>query len=197
MRTRTRSPRRTGSGSMPGKTRLFHAHILKSSISATFGVYEPGWIRKALSRNTKSRSTRMKLGSFRVHDDEAHHAHRHLHHLVGVRVIHEVAGLRHRELVDERFPDRDVGLRETAHAIHAVRQQHAVPVDRRVLGQFVGDEDAQLVAFHAFDRRPGRLAVVAPEMRGHAGRHLDASRVRRSDEIPSTRCSCATAATSH
>ena len=28
MRTRTRSPRRTGSGSMPGKTRLFQVHML-------------------------------------------------------------------------------------------------------------------------------------------------------------------------
>ena len=27
----------------------------------------------------------------RVHDEEAHHAHRHLHHLVRVRVVHEGA----------------------------------------------------------------------------------------------------------
>ena len=38
MRMRTRSPRRTGNGSMPGKTRLFHVHMLKLVISATRGV---------------------------------------------------------------------------------------------------------------------------------------------------------------
>lgn len=37
MRTRTRSLRRTGSGSMPGKTRLFHVYMLKSIISETLG----------------------------------------------------------------------------------------------------------------------------------------------------------------
>ena len=37
IRTRTRSPRRTGNGSMPGNTRLFQVHMLKSVISLTFG----------------------------------------------------------------------------------------------------------------------------------------------------------------
>ena len=32
MRTRTRSPSRTTSGSMPGNTRLFQVHMLKSVI---------------------------------------------------------------------------------------------------------------------------------------------------------------------
>src|SRR3954464_11408089 len=38
-----------------------------------------------------------------MHDDHAHHAHRHLHHLVGVRVVHEGPALPHLELVDEGF----------------------------------------------------------------------------------------------
>ena len=42
MRTRTRSFLRTTSGSMPGNTRLFQVHRLKSVISATFGVCAPG-----------------------------------------------------------------------------------------------------------------------------------------------------------
>ena len=37
MRMRTRSPSRTGSGSMPGNTRLLKVHMLKSVISLTFG----------------------------------------------------------------------------------------------------------------------------------------------------------------
>jgi len=36
-----------------------------------------------------------------------------------------------------------------------------VPVDGRMLGQFVGDEDADLVAFDRLDGRTRRLAVVA------------------------------------
>jgi hypothetical protein len=42
MRTRTLSPSRTGSGSMPGKTRLFQVHMLKSVISETRGSAVPG-----------------------------------------------------------------------------------------------------------------------------------------------------------
>ena len=38
MRTRTRSPLRTTSGSMPGKTRLFQVQRLKSVMVMTFGM---------------------------------------------------------------------------------------------------------------------------------------------------------------
>ncbi|OMP13455.1 hypothetical protein COLO4_01653 [Corchorus olitorius] len=106
---------------------------------------------------------------FRVHDDKAHHAHRHLHHLVGMRVVHEGAGLLHLELVDEGLAGWNVRLRQAAHAVHAGGQDHAVPVHRGVLGQLVGHEDAHAIAFYAFDRRAGALAVVAPEMARHAG----------------------------
>ncbi|TSE33248.1 hypothetical protein Tchar_01837 [Tepidimonas charontis] len=50
MRTRTRSPRRATNGSMPGKTRLFHAQMLKSSMVLGLGVRAPGVTSKALSR---------------------------------------------------------------------------------------------------------------------------------------------------
>ena len=123
----------------------------------------------------------MQRRIFRVHHDEAHHAHGHLHHLVGVRVIHEGAGLLHLEFVDESLAGLNLRLGQTAHAVHAVGQQDAVPVDGGVLGQLVGDEDAQLVAFHAFDGRPGRLAVVAPQPRDHAGRDLALDRL--GDEV--------------
>ena len=97
-----------------------------------------------------------------MHDDRAHHAHRHLHHLVRVRVVHESPAFPDREFVDEGLARLDVRLRQSADAIHAVRHQHAVPMDGCVLGQLVGDEDADLVALDAFDGRPRRLAVVAP-----------------------------------
>ena len=47
-----------------------------------------------------------------------------------------------------------------------------MPVHGRVLRQLVGDEDADLVALDRLDGRAGRLAVVAPQMRLHAGREL-------------------------
>ena len=42
---------------MPGKTRLFQHHRLKSSMVMIFGVALPGSMSKALSRKQKSRST--------------------------------------------------------------------------------------------------------------------------------------------
>ena len=114
----------------------------------------------------------VERGVVRMHHDEAHHAHRHLHHLIRVRVIHEGAGLLHLELVDEGLAGLDLRLIETTHPVHAVGQEDAVPVDSGVLGQTVGDEDADLVALDAFDRRAGRLAVIAPQPRDHAGRDL-------------------------
>ena len=107
-----------------------------------------------------------------MHDEEAHHAHRHLHHLVRVRVVHEGAGLLQDELVDEGLARRDVRLGQSADAVHAVGQELAVPVHRRVLRQLVGDEDAHLVALDRLDGRSRRLAVVAPQVRLHAGREL-------------------------
>ena len=108
----------------------------------------------------------------RMHHQRAHHAHRHLHHFVGVRVIHEGARLLQLELVGEGLAGRNLRLVETAHAVHAGGQEDAVPVDRRVLGQAVGHENPDLVALDALDGRPRRLAVVAPEAGGHAGRNL-------------------------
>jgi hypothetical protein len=108
----------------------------------------------------------------RVHDEEAHHAHGHLHHLVRVRVVHERAGLLQDELVNERLAGRDVRLGQAADPVHAVGQELAVPVHRCVLRQLVGDEDADLIALDCLNGRAGRLAVVAPQVRLHAGGEL-------------------------
>src|SRR6185437_9956305 len=110
-----------------------------------------------------------KLRILWVHDQTAHHPHRHLYHLVGVRVVHESAAALDLELVDEGLPRRDVRLRHPADAIHAVREQHAVPMDCGVLGQLIGDEDPHLVALDHLNGRARRLAVIAPKPRGHAG----------------------------
>ena len=107
-----------------------------------------------------------------MRDPEAHHAHRHLHHLVGVRVVHEGAGAARDELVDEGLARRDARLRQAGHAVHAVGQALAMPVDAGLLAELVGDEDAHAVAFDHLDRRSRALAVVAPQVRLEAGRHL-------------------------
>jgi hypothetical protein len=89
-----------------------------------------------------------------------------------LRVVHEAAAARQLELVNERLAGIDVRLRQAADAVHAVRHRYAVPVHGGMLGQLVGDEDADLVALHCFDGRPGRLAVVSPKIGLHARREL-------------------------
>src|SRR5882762_1823603 len=107
-----------------------------------------------------------------MNDEEPHHSHRHLHHFIGVRVVHVGTRPWQHELVDESLAGLDVWLRKSAHTVHAVGKQHAVPVHGRVLRQLVGHEDAHAVAFHRFDGGAGARAVVAPEVGLHAGREL-------------------------
>jgi len=109
-----------------------------------------------------------RMFGFRVRDPQAHHAHRHLRHFVGMRVVHEGAGAARDKLINEGLAGLDAGLVQPGNPIHAIGQALAVPVDARVLRQLVGDEDAHAVTFHHFDGRPGRLAVVAPQMSVHA-----------------------------
>jgi hypothetical protein len=100
----------------------------------------------------------------RVNDEEAHHPEGHLQRLVGVRMVHERAVLPQRELVSVRLARLDVRLVEARDAIHAVRQEHAVPVHAGALGQVVRDQDAHAVALDRLDRRPRALPVVAPSV---------------------------------
>jgi hypothetical protein len=54
----------------------------------------------------------VQRGIARMDDESAHHAHRHLHRLVGVRVIHEGAARAQLELVDEGLARLDLRLGE-------------------------------------------------------------------------------------
>ena len=58
---------------------------------------------------------------FGMHDEHSHHAHRHLHHFIGVRMIHKRTALHEIKLVDKRHAGFDLGMREAAYAIHAGR----------------------------------------------------------------------------
>ena len=78
-----------------------------------------------------------RIGVRRVDDDRTVVAHRLLK--VGVAVIPEGARLLDRELVDEGFTRPDAGEADAGHAVHLERDEQAVPVDRGVLVQGVGD----------------------------------------------------------
>src|SRR5579875_3601609 len=100
----------------------------------------------------------------RVHDEHSHHAHRHLHHLVGMWVVHEGTTFRELEFIDKGFAGGDMRLGKPSDPVHAVGQYHAMPVHGGVFRQFVCDKDADLVAFDDFNCRAGRLPIVAPEV---------------------------------
>ena len=106
----------------------------------------------------------------RMRHPEAHHSHCHLHHFICMRVVHEGARAFCFELVHEGLAGRDARLRQSGHAIHAVGQALAMPVDAGVLRQPVGDEYTDSVAFDDLDGGARRLAVVAPQIGLHAGR---------------------------
>ena len=107
-----------------------------------------------------------------VRDPKAHHAHGHLRHFVGVRVVHEGAGTARLKFVDKSFAHRNRRLVQARHAVHAIGQALAVPMHAGMFRQFVGDKYAYLVTLHHLDGRPGALAVVAPHMGLEAGGHF-------------------------
>ena len=126
----------------------------------------------SLSMMANSRSGAGDGARARMNEEKPHHAERELRHLVVMRVVHVGAVLAQHELVFERLARRDDLLRQAAHAVHAVGQQEAVPVDRGAFRQPVGDVDAHPVALDRLDRRPVDRAVVAPTRRLQAGREL-------------------------
>ena len=87
---RTRWFNFTTSGSVPGQTRLLNVNRLKSVMMFGFGVEVPG---------------------FRMNDKKTLHAHRHLHHFVGMRMVHLHAVLFEGELVSVSFAGRNMFLR--------------------------------------------------------------------------------------
>ncbi len=107
----------------------------------------------------------------RLDDERAEQPLRHLLGGVVVRVVHVRAGVAvpDRELVDEGLARLDRRLGDERHAVHRVRDDQAVPVDRRALRQLVGDDDADLVAFGDADLRAGNDAVVGPGLDELAG----------------------------
>src|SRR5581483_10886752 len=96
-------------------------------------------------------------------------------------VVHEGAAVLQHELVDEGPARRDMRLGQASNAVHTIWQPHAVPMDSGVLRKFVGDEDANSVAFDGLDRGSRTLAVIAPKVRLHP--RSDLAHHRLGDEM--------------
>src|SRR5690606_5325464 len=69
------------------------------------------------------------------------------------------AALFYVERVGKGFAGLDAGKTEPGHAIHLEREDQAVPVDRGVGGQVVGDAQGDAFAFLPAQDRCGQLAV--------------------------------------
>ena len=108
-----------------------------------------------------------------MHDEEAHHAHRHLHHLVGVRVVHERAGLR-RARTRRRRSCRRESAAASARRRRPCRDGRSMPCQWIVVcsGSWLVTKMRTRSPSTASIVGPGTLAVVAPEVRLHAGRDL-------------------------
>src|SRR5882672_4112955 len=96
-----------------------------------------------------------------------------------------------RELVLERLAGEDRLLGEAAHAIHPVRQERAMQMDRRPFGQPVRDIDANAIPLDGLYQRPVNAAVVSPALDLQAGDELvidllcdEVEHLRPSDDLP-------------
>ncbi|CUH99392.1 hypothetical protein PHA8399_01511 [Leisingera aquaemixtae] len=107
-------------------------------------------------------------GVLGMHDEHPHHAHRHLHHLIAMRVVHEGAGFDQVELIDKGLAGRDARMAEACNPVHAGGQDQPVPMHRGMLRQLVGHINPHPVALHRLDGGAGGLAVVAPQVSDHA-----------------------------
>ena len=93
----------------------------------------------------------------RIDDDRAEMPHRFLQPRMAVVPIGP--RLADRELIDEGLAGLDARKADARHAIILKRQQQAVPMDRRVLGERVGNRKADVLAFLEANQRAGDAAV--------------------------------------
>jgi hypothetical protein len=118
-RTRTRSPRRT-KGVDAGE----HPCVPGPQIEFGHGG-DPRHVAAGIDIVAAEEENEVAIDAVQIGiagmDDEApHHAHCDLHHLVGMRVVHECPAPAQHELVDKGLAGIDVGLGQAADAIHAV-----------------------------------------------------------------------------
>ena len=114
-----------------------------------------------------------RIGVARLDHDRTEQAARFLQ--AGMGVIPVGPGLAHVEAVHESLAGLDAVETETGHAIHVRGQQDAVPVQRRVLAQMVGDAQRHGVAFAPAQGRCGQGSVRS-DRDGCAAGEIDRSR---------------------
>ena len=139
--------------------------------------------RPFLKEDQKMAIDRFRISLLWMNDEEPLHAHRHLSHLVGVRIVHLRPMLNERKFVSIGLTRRNVLLRDATDAVHSVRQDEAVPVHCSWLRELVRDQDANAIALHGFNRRARCLPVITPAVDHHAGR-TPVSPAQRSGGIP-------------
>ena len=113
-----------------------------------------------------------------IDDDGAIMAHRLLH--AGMAVIPVGARLLDRKFIMEGFAGADAGEADARNAVHLKGEDQAVPVDRRVFLQPVGDGEADILAFFEPDQRRWQRAIDGDRMgRAAAGRKMAVSHRER------------------
>ncbi len=105
-----------------------------------------------------------RIGARRVDDDGAIVAHGLLQ--TRVAVIPVGARLLQRKLIDKGLARLDAGEADARHTVHLERQQQAMPMDRGVLVQCVGDRQAHVLAFAHPQHGGGQQAVDRHRMAG-------------------------------
>ena len=100
-----------------------------------------------------------------------------------VRVVHAHRGLLGRELVGEGLARLDRVLGVGRHAVHGVRDPHAVEVEGGRLRQLVGEHDPDLVADLDLDGRGRDHAVVGPRLDDLPGLDLPVDDLRGQIEL--------------
>src|SRR5690349_429075 len=124
--------------------------------------------RPFLKKDEEMPIDRLGISIPRMDDEKTLHAHRHLDHLIRMRVIHLRPVLVQSELIGISFTRGNVFLSHTADSIHSVRRKDTMPVHGSWFGQFVSHQNANAIAFHCLNCRTGALTIVTPAVHCHA-----------------------------
>ncbi len=105
----------------PWKNPTIPAPDIKIEHRIDFGYIRTRRNIKCIDQKNKVAINTHEIWVFWMNHKKAHHAHGHLHHFIGMRVVHERAALLELELIDERLAGFDMRLCQSTDAIHAAR----------------------------------------------------------------------------
>ena len=136
-----------------GENATIKAPEIKVQHGIDLGGCTTGRDVEAIEQENKITIDTHEICIFRVGHPKAHHAHRHLHHFIRMRVIHEGPRALCFEFIHKGFTHRYAWLRQASHTIHAIGQSLPVPVHTGCLGQAIGHENTYAITLHHFNRR--------------------------------------------